>query len=182
MKWCGPPGSAAVRASEPVLAIGNKDRSGRFRGPSTPTSPIPPRFRRFFANFSGCYAEPAQHILTALEKALAAAMYCFDVSKKRSATRSCTGSAFSIDIGRFYTPQPVQRKFHASEANYPLLEGGRGGRCQCLRLRRASIREIRSEKCSVYCFGGGVWRIRRRSRRATGYTARPRPAFRSVVP
>src|SRR6516165_5815346 len=32
-----------------------------------------------------------------------------------------------IDIGRFYTPQPVQRKFHASEARYPLLEGGRGG-------------------------------------------------------
>src|SRR6516225_7300205 len=32
-----------------------------------------------------------------------------------------------IDIGRYYTPQPVQRKFHASEARYPLLEGGRGG-------------------------------------------------------
>jgi hypothetical protein len=32
-----------------------------------------------------------------------------------------------IDIGRFYTPQPVQRKFHSSEARYPLLEGGRGG-------------------------------------------------------
>jgi len=32
-----------------------------------------------------------------------------------------------IDIGRFYTPQPVQQKFHASEARYPLLEGGRGG-------------------------------------------------------
>jgi hypothetical protein len=32
-----------------------------------------------------------------------------------------------IDIGRHYTPQPVQRKFHASEARYPLLEGGRGG-------------------------------------------------------
>src|SRR5215472_1480865 len=32
-----------------------------------------------------------------------------------------------IDIGRFYTPQPVQWKFHASEARYPLLEGGRGG-------------------------------------------------------
>ena len=32
-----------------------------------------------------------------------------------------------IDIGRFYTPQPVQRKFHASEARYPLHEGGRGG-------------------------------------------------------
>src|SRR3974390_2034978 len=32
-----------------------------------------------------------------------------------------------IDIGRFYTPQPVRRKFHASEARYPLLEGGRGG-------------------------------------------------------
>ena len=32
-----------------------------------------------------------------------------------------------IDIGRSYTPQPVQRKFHASEARYPLLEGGRGG-------------------------------------------------------
>ena len=32
-----------------------------------------------------------------------------------------------IDIGRFYTPQPVQRKFHASGARYPLLEGGRGG-------------------------------------------------------
>jgi len=32
-----------------------------------------------------------------------------------------------IDIGRFYTPQRVQRKFHASEARYPLLEGGRGG-------------------------------------------------------
>ena len=32
-----------------------------------------------------------------------------------------------IDIGRFYTPQPVQRKFHESEARYPLLEGGRGG-------------------------------------------------------
>src|SRR6516165_5544802 len=26
-----------------------------------------------------------------------------------------------IDIGRFYTPQPGQRKFHASEARYPLL-------------------------------------------------------------
>src|SRR6516225_1101978 len=33
----------------------------------------------------------------------------------------------NIDIGRFYTPQPVQRKFHASDARYPLLEGGRGG-------------------------------------------------------
>jgi|SRR6516164_7952256 hypothetical protein len=32
-----------------------------------------------------------------------------------------------IDIGRFYTPQPVQRKFHASEARYLLHEGGRGG-------------------------------------------------------
>ena len=32
-----------------------------------------------------------------------------------------------IDIGRFYTPHPVQRKFHESEARYPLLEGGRGG-------------------------------------------------------
>ena len=31
-----------------------------------------------------------------------------------------------IDISGFYTPQPVQRKFHASEARYPLLEGGRG--------------------------------------------------------
>ena len=28
-----------------------------------------------------------------------------------------------IDIGRFYTPQPVQRKFHASEARYPLPRG-----------------------------------------------------------
>ena len=33
----------------------------------------------------------------------------------------------NIDIGRFYSPQPVQPKFHASEARYPLLEGGRGG-------------------------------------------------------
>jgi len=32
-----------------------------------------------------------------------------------------------IDIGRYYLPQAVQRKFHASEARYPLLEGGRGG-------------------------------------------------------
>jgi len=41
-----------------------------------------------------------------------------------------------IDIGRFYTPQPVQRKFHASEARYPLLEGGRGGKSTALLSRR----------------------------------------------
>ena len=35
-------------------------------------------------------------------------------------------SQFS-EIKKYYTPQPVQRKFHESEARYPLLEGGRGG-------------------------------------------------------
>lgn len=59
-----------------------------------------------------------------------------------------------IDIGEFYTPRPVQRRFHESEATYPLMEGGRGGGksmallweaisecllvagCNCLLLRR----------------------------------------------
>ncbi|MBA0087139.1 MAG: hypothetical protein HRJ53_19315, partial [Acidobacteria bacterium Pan2503] len=31
------------------------------------------------------------------------------------------------DIARYYTPQPVQQRFHDSLARYPLLEGGRGG-------------------------------------------------------
>jgi hypothetical protein len=32
-----------------------------------------------------------------------------------------------VTIGEYYTPRPVQRKFHESEATYPLMEGGRGG-------------------------------------------------------
>jgi hypothetical protein len=58
-----------------------------------------------------------------------------------------------IDIGRFYAPQPVQRKFHASEARYPLLEGGRGGGkstallweaiSQCLRVPGANCLLLR---------------------------------------
>jgi len=33
----------------------------------------------------------------------------------------------STEIGDYYRPQLVQRKFHESRARYPLLEGGRGG-------------------------------------------------------
>ena len=32
-----------------------------------------------------------------------------------------------MKISDWYKPQPVQRRFHESEAKYPLLEGGRGG-------------------------------------------------------
>src|SRR5215472_4873744 len=60
----------------------------------------------------------------------------------------------STEIGDYYRPQLVQRKFHESRARYPLLEGGRGGGkstallweaitqcilipgCNCLLLRR----------------------------------------------
>jgi len=59
-----------------------------------------------------------------------------------------------VAIGDFYTPRPVQAKFHESTATYPLMEGGRGGGksmallweaisecllvpgCNCLLLRR----------------------------------------------
>jgi phage terminase large subunit len=59
-----------------------------------------------------------------------------------------------LELGDFYTPQPVQDLFHVSCAKYPLMEGGRGGGkstallweaisecllvpgCNCLLLRR----------------------------------------------
>lgn len=62
--------------------------------------------------------------------------------------------AGELCIGDFYQPRPVQARFHASTATYPLMEGGRGGGksmallweaireclevpgCNCLLLRR----------------------------------------------
>ena len=32
-----------------------------------------------------------------------------------------------LDLSLYYTPRPVQERFHASRATYPLMEGGRGG-------------------------------------------------------
>lgn len=71
-----------------------------------------------------------------------------------SATTIDLGAERTLDLSRYYVPRDIQRKFHASRATYPLMEGGRGGGksmallweeiseclvvkgCNCLLLRR----------------------------------------------